>query len=115
MSLQGRFGAAVLLCAFFGSPALAAEFKLGIEPSYPKEQAQEIYKPLLDYLKKSTGHTFVLVVPRNYHFLWRDLRQNAQLDFTLEEAHFVDYRVQRHGFEPLVRTVEPTNYTLLAQ
>lgn len=109
--------AAVVLIAFaaLGPQAHAAEFKLGIEPSYPAGQAEEIYRPLLEYLNKSTGHTFTLVVPRNYHFLWRDLRQNAQVDFTFEEAHFVDYRVKRHGFEPLARTVEPTNYTLLAQ
>jgi ABC-type phosphate/phosphonate transport system substrate-binding protein len=115
MSLKRRACTALVLCAAFWQTASAAEFKLGIEPSYPRDQAQEIYKPLLDYLQKTTGHTFVLVVPRNYHFLWRDLRQNAPLDFALEEAHFVDYRVKRHGFEPLVRTVEPTNYTLLAQ
>ena len=115
MSLHRRACTALLLCAAIWQTASAAEFKLGIEPSYPRDQAQEIYKPLLRYLKKTTGHDFVLVVPRNYHFLWRDLRQNAPLDFALEEAHFVDYRVKRHGFEPLVRTVEPTNYTLLAQ
>lgn len=115
MSLHRRACTALLLCGAFWQTASAAEFKVGIEPSYPRDQAQEIYKPLLDYLQKSTGHTFVLVVPRNYHFLWRDLRQNAPLDFAFEEAHFVDYRVKRHGFEPLVRTTEPTNYTLLAQ
>jgi ABC-type phosphate/phosphonate transport system substrate-binding protein len=115
MSLHRRACTALLLCAAFWQTASAAEFKIGIEPSYPRDQAQEIYKPLLDYLNKATGHTFVLVVPRNYHFLWRDLRQNAPLDFAFEEAHFVDYRVKRHGFEPLVKTTEPTNYTLLAQ
>jgi ABC-type phosphate/phosphonate transport system substrate-binding protein len=115
MILQSRVCAAIVLCFALCRPSLAAEFRIGIEPSYPPEQAQEIYKPLLDYLQKSTGHTFILVVPRNYHFLWRDLRQNAPLDFAFEEAHFVDFRVTRHGFEPLVRTSEPTNYSLLAQ
>lgn len=114
MKLRCRAGAGLLLLAVMCPPALAAEFTLGIEPSYPKEQAQQVYQPLLDYLHKSTGHTFKLVVPRNYHFLWRDLRQNKPLDFTFEEAHFVDYRVQRYGFEPLVRTAEPTSYSLLA-
>jgi ABC-type phosphate/phosphonate transport system substrate-binding protein len=115
MRFKKRALAVLVLCAGLCQTVTAAEFKIGIEPSYPKDQAEEIYKPLLDYLSKSTGHTFVLVVPRNYHFLWRDLRNNAQLDFTFEEAHFVDYRIQRHGFEPLARTAEPTSYTLLAQ
>jgi ABC-type phosphate/phosphonate transport system substrate-binding protein len=115
MSLRSRACTVLLLCAAVWQTASAADFKIGIEPSYPREQAQEIYKPLLQYLGKTTGHNFILVVPRNYHFLWRDLRQNAPLDFAFEEAHFVDYRAKRHGFEPLVRTIEPTNYTLLAQ
>jgi ABC-type phosphate/phosphonate transport system substrate-binding protein len=114
MTFHARVCAAIVLCAAICQPLAAAEFKIGIEPSYPKDQAEEIYKPLLDYLEKSTGHTFTLVVPRNYHFLWRDLRNNVPLDFTLEEAHFVDYRVQRANFEPLVRTTEPTSYTLLS-
>lgn len=104
----------LVLSAGLSAQAQAAQFKLGIEPSYPRDQAQEVYKPLLEYLNKSTGHTFTLEVPRNYHFLWRDLRQNKPVDFTLEEAHFVDFRVQRYGFEPLVRTAEPTSYALLA-
>lgn len=115
MGLQRRAPAMLLgLFAVTCQPLSAAQFQLGIEPSYPKDQAQEIYKPLLDYLNKATGHTFVLAVPRNYHFLWRDLRQNKPVDFTFEEAHFVDFRVQRYGFEPLVRTAEPTSYALLA-
>ena len=114
MSVQRRAGAALVLFAAMSPPLLAAQFTRGIEPSYPREQAQEVYKPLLDYLNKSTGHTFTLVVPRNYHFLWRDLRQNKPVDFAFEEAHFVDFRVQRYGFEPLARTAEPTSYALLA-
>ncbi len=115
MSLIGRFGVTVLVGFVVSLPLGAAEYKFGIEPSYPPDQALEIYKPLLDYLNKSTGHTFKLVVPRNYHFHWRDLKRNEPLDFTFEEAHFVDFRIQRHGFAPLVRTAEPTSYSLLAQ
>lgn len=95
--------------------AHAAEFKFAVEPSYPVDQAQQIYKPLLDYLGKSTGHTFSLVVARNYHFHWHDLRQNTPVDFAFEEAHFVDFRVSHQQFEPLVRTAEATSYALLAQ
>src|SRR5688572_26505187 len=115
MSVIGRFGVAMLAGMFLAPAAWSATYKLGIEPSYPPDQALEVYKPLLDYLKKSTGHTFTLVVPRNYHFLWRDMKRNEPLDFTFEEAHFVDFRIQRFGFTPLVRTVEPTAYALLAQ
>ena len=86
-----------------GSAAMAAEYTLAVEPNYPPAQAQQVYKPLLDYLSKSTGHTFVLKTASNYHVYWRDLRSGAKTDFAFEEAHFTDYRRDRLGFTPLVR------------
>lgn len=105
--------AAFALSGFFSGSAAAAELKLMVEPSYSPKQAAEVYKPLLTYLAKSTGHTFTLVAPRNYHFFWRDLRSNTPVDLMFAEAHFTDFRIQRWKAEPLVRTAEKTSYTLV--
>lgn len=96
-----------------GSGMARAEFKLVAEPIYPPEKAREVYKPLIAYLNKATGEKFVLVAPRNYHFYWRDLKQTEGVDFAIDEAHLADYRIQRYKFLPLVRTAEPTSYTLV--
>lgn len=102
------------LVAMFGSmQANAATYTLTVEPNYPPAQAQEVYKPLLGYLSKSTGHTFVLKIAPNYHVHWRDMRGKAKVDFTFEEAHFTDYRAKRQRMIPQVRVVENTKYTLL--
>ncbi len=111
IALRAALLVATLLLA---SRAQAEDFTLLVEPSYPVDQAEEVYKPLVDYLSRTTGHKFKLVVPRNYHFHWRDLRQNAAVDFTYEEAHFIDYRVKRFGFEPLVKRTTPSAYVVLA-
>lgn len=94
--------------------AAAAEVTLMVEPSYPPDQAAEVYKPLVDYLAATTKHQIKLLTPRNYHFFWRDLRQNTPVDLIFAEAHFTDFRIQRFKAEPLVRTAERTSYTLLA-
>lgn len=104
----------LLLLMLASGGALAADYTVSVEPSYPVQQAHDVYQPLLDYLGKATGHRFVLQYPSNYHSLWRDIRANTPIDFTFEEAQFVDYRAQRFGFEPLVRTAEPTSYALIA-
>ena len=91
----------------------AATYTLTVEPNYPPAQAQEVYKPLLTYLSKSTGQNFVLKIAPNYHVHWRDMRNKSKVDFTFEEAHFTDYRAKRQRMIPLVRVVEPTKYTLL--
>ncbi len=111
---RGTQGLALLAGLLLSASATADTFTFAAEPSYPPDQAQEVYKPLIDYLGRTTGHTFTLVIPRNYHFHWRDLRLNKPIDFVYEEAHFVDYRAQRFGFEPLVRRSTPTVYTVLA-
>ena len=96
-----------------GSADVRADYKLVAEPIYPPEKSAEVYKPLIAYLNKATGEKFVLVTPRNYHFYWRDLKQTEGVDFAIDEAHLADYRLQRYKFVPLVRTAEPTSYTLV--
>lgn len=112
-----RKGTQAALAALFGiavsGPALAAEYKLLVEPSYNVQRSTEVYQPLVEYLSKATGHKITLVTSRNYHFFWRDVRQNAPVDFMFAEAHFTDFRAKRFQFEPIARTIENTSYTLL--
>jgi hypothetical protein len=103
---------AISLSAFSIS-AMAANYTVSVEPNYPASQAQEIYKPLLSYLSKATGHTFTLKTANNYHAYWRDVLANTPTDFTFEESHFADFRIQRFGFIPMVRVAEPTQFSLL--
>lgn len=106
---------ALSLAALAGADGvLAAEYRFTAEPIYAPEAARGIYKPLLDYLSRETGETFVLVTPPNYPGYWRTLLQPGNTDFSYDEAHFADYRIARSGFVPLVRTAESTSYTLLA-
>ncbi len=97
-----------------GASASAAEFTLTVEPNYPPDQAEQVYRPLLDYLAASTGHTFKLRTAGNYHVYWRDLRAGTRTDFAFEDPHFTDFRANRLGFTPLVRVAESARYSLLA-
>jgi hypothetical protein len=113
-ALAPLMGSVLWLSSTLLSHATAADYKVTLEPSYPPERSAQVYQPLLDYLSKETGHRFTAVTPRNYQFHWRDMRQNAETDFVLEEAHFTDYRAQRFSFRPLARLAERTSYSLVA-
>jgi hypothetical protein len=102
-----------LALLLFGGIAQATDFTVTVEPNYPPAQAQDVYRPLLAYLSKATGHRFILKTSANYHVFWRDLRSGAPTDFAFEEAHFTDYRINRQRFTPLVRVTDPTKFTLL--
>lgn len=105
---------ACLSLLFGASTASAAEYRFTPEPTYNPVSAEEVYKPLLDYLHKATGETFILVTPANYSSYSKDLRTPDSTDFSYDEAHFADYRIQHSKFIPLVRRLQPTSYTLLA-
>lgn len=118
--MSKRFGIRQRLAALFAASALsfapvvfAADYSFWVEPIYPPAKSAEVYKPLMEYLSKATGHKFTLVAPKNYHFYWRDLRQNQKADFSFDEAHLVDFRVQRYQYVPLVHTAEKQSYTLV--
>lgn len=113
---HGRLATSLACLALLltGQTAAAAEYRFTPEPAYPPVSAEEVYKPLLDYLSKATGETFVLNTPANYSSYWREIRQPDNTDFSYDEAHFADYRIQRSNFIPLVRRLQPTSYTLQA-
>jgi len=95
----------------------AADFRVSIEPHYSPQRAAEVYAPLEAYLNqalKPLNHRVTFVYPRNFHFFWRDVRQNAPVDFMIAEAHLTDYRAKRFQFEPFVKTAEKTSYAVLA-
>lgn len=115
MARKAIAGLATVLLTVTADVATAAEYTFAVEPSYTAEKAAEVYKPLIDYLNKSTGETFRLVASKNYHFYWSDLRANKKWSFVFDEAHFTDYRIKRFNYKPLVRTAENTSYVLLSE
>jgi len=113
MNIRCKLAIATVFSMFLAGAANAVDFTVTVEPNYPPAQAQQVYKPLLAYLSKATGHRFVLKTAGNYHVYWRDMRSGAATDFAFEEAHFTDYRVNRQRFIPLVRVADPTKFVLL--
>lgn len=106
---------ATLLAAFvlLSLPmAKAANYTLAVEPTFPADQAREVYGPLLAYLNRSTGFRFSLRVAPNFNQHWRDLRAGTGADVVFEEGHFFDYRHKRSGYLPLARTVEDSAFII---
>lgn len=91
----------------------AGELTLMVEPSYSPARLAEVFEPLATYLGNAIGRPVRLVTPRNYHFFWRDIRQNTPVDLMFAEAHFTDYRAQRFGTVPIARTAEGLSYSIL--
>ncbi|MEM9301094.1 MAG: PhnD/SsuA/transferrin family substrate-binding protein [Pseudomonadota bacterium] len=104
---------ALVLAAALLGVAKAETYNLVVQPIYTPARAQEVYAPLAEYLTRATPHTFNLVVPKNFHHYWADMRRRDDWHFVFDDAHFTDYRVQKFGYVPLAKTVEQASFTLL--
>ncbi|MDT8438023.1 MAG: PhnD/SsuA/transferrin family substrate-binding protein [Wenzhouxiangellaceae bacterium] len=91
----------------------ATALKLLVHPDYPPDQARLVYQPLVDYLRAATRLNITLEVDRNFHRYWLNARRNETPTLILEQAHMVAWRMQQHGFRPLVTTAAPRTFSLL--
>lgn len=82
-------------------------------PVFAPEQAELVYRPLVNYLNEVTPYRFDLLIARDFHRYWLDIRRGATPDLVLEEAHITAYRIAESDYEPLVAAVNPINYSLL--
>ncbi|MFW5815370.1 MAG: phosphate/phosphite/phosphonate ABC transporter substrate-binding protein [Wenzhouxiangella sp.] len=101
------------LSALASSPVRAQNHVLQVHPTFPPQQAELVYQPLLDYLNATTGHQFELQTARDFHRYWVDIRRGQQPDLVLEDAHLIALRIERDGFRPLARASTPTTFSLL--
>lgn len=62
-------------------------------PRESAERAVEIYKPIADYLTKSTGERFIYKQPSSWTEYSRGM-QNKEYDLVFDGPHFVSWRIQ---------------------
>jgi ABC-type phosphate/phosphonate transport system substrate-binding protein len=112
MKIRSLLAACAMVLASNAVQAQAKVLNFAVQPTYSPEQIAEVYKPFLAYLQKTTGYQIKLVTFRNFTSYWQEMRERRGWDLTFDEAHFTDYRIQRMGFEPLVRAAESGAYVL---
>lgn len=92
----------------------ARALNLVVEPLYPPERSRDVHKPLIDYLRESTGLDIQLVTPENYHKYWTQIRVREDFDLVYDAPHMTDFLIQRRDYEPLAKADTPTRFTLVA-
>lgn len=95
------------------SESAAETFVFQGHPIFTPDQAQLVYQPLVNYLNDVLPYRFELETAPDYHRYWLSIRRGENPHLILEEPHLVSYRMERHGFTPLVRAEEPITYSLL--
>ncbi len=88
--------------------------ELLVNPIYLPDQAELVYQPLVDYLREETGLDLRLTTVRNFHRYWLEARRDDAAPLILEDSHMAAWRMNNHGYTPLVTTQRPITFSLLA-
>lgn len=88
-------------------------FRIQPHPIYTPDQAESVYRPLIDYLNSATDFRFELQIARDFHRYWLDIRRGLQPDLVFEDAHIIAMRMNRDAYVPLVRADSPGSFSLL--
>jgi hypothetical protein len=114
-----RFGIAagliwtVAASAASTDPSPGAPLTLVIQPAQDDVPTPNGYPALAAYLAETSGSRVSIVVPPNFLAHWETIRRNRGVDLVLDDAHFTDYRVQRLGFQVLVKLPGVAGYSLV--
>lgn len=108
-----RILAAGLFLLFHCGSVKALDFHLSIQPVLPKADILAAYSPLAEYLSKQTGHNIQIKAHSNFLTYWSSLRQMKGFDFTLDAAHFTDYRVNKNKYTVLAKLPDTVSFTLV--
>lgn len=104
-------------CLFFLSAisgnSIAEKYTLSVQPILPAKQIKANYLPLSKYLSKKTGHEFTIVSYRDFLTYWIRMKSGKNLHFILDAAHFTDFRIQRKGYQVLVKIPDTVSFTVV--
>jgi len=103
-----------IILLVFTSQVIAKKFTLVIEPSYPINQAKEIYEPFKNWLSQQTGYELELVINKNYYTYWLKAKKDELPDFTLDAPHVAAYRMKNKGYTAVATTIEPLSFHLIS-
>lgn len=82
-------------------------------PIFSPETAEQVYRPLVDYLNDALPYRFDLELAPDYHRYWLSTRRGQSAHLVLEEPHLTAYRMEQYDYTPLVRADESITYSLL--
>lgn len=95
------------------TPESAETFVFQGHPIFSPETAELVYRPLVNYLNDALPYRFDLELSPDYHRYWLSTRRGQNPHLVLEEPHLTAYRMEEHGYTPLVRAQAPITYSLL--
>lgn len=110
---------AMLGVTFTAHPAHAQtggeDLVLAVQPILDPEQTRKAFQPLCDYLAAVTARKCTILTSTHFYPYWEIVRRGNGFNLALDAAHFTDYRIQKLGFEVLVKIPDTVSYSIITR
>jgi ABC-type phosphate/phosphonate transport system substrate-binding protein len=118
LKLRSRSRRAIFVVALtmLAGPAAGEDSALVllVQPLPREEMPAETLQPLADYIAALSGRSCRIDRPPNFPAYWEAVRRR-HYDLAFDAPYFADYRVQKFGFDVLVKTPETASYSLIVR
>lgn len=85
-----------------------------VQPLPREEMPAETLQPLAEYIAALSGRSCRIDTPPSFPAYWEAVRRR-RYDLAFDAPYFADYRVQKFGFDILVKTPETASYSLITR
>lgn len=102
----------IIFCLFSFSSANAKQYTFIVQPVFEANKIKQIYKPLVQYLQKKTGHNFKIMTAKSFISYWAQMKR-GKFDLILDAAHFTDYRIKNMHYTVLAKLPNTISFSLI--
>lgn len=95
------------------STCFAKEYRFVVQPIFKANKTTQIYRPLVQYLNKETGHTFKMVTAKSFLSYWEAMKR-GDYDLILDAAHFTSYRIKNMHYTILAKIPDTVSFSLIS-
>lgn len=93
MAFIKKINIAFIIFIYFYPVSAISDYLFAAPPRETPQKGEEIYKPIADYLSKSTGEKFIYRHPADWTEYSRGI-QNNEYDLVFDGPHFVSWRIE---------------------
>ena len=103
----------LLSVLLLGGTAKANELTLSVALGLSSQQAEQVYRPLVNYLSNATGQPVRLKTSTNALAHWQVMRREGY-DLVIDGPAFTAYRAAKMGYTVIAKFPDVLSFTLIA-
>lgn len=102
----------IVMCFLCFTNAYSKQYSFIVQPTFKPDKIKQLYRPLVEYLHKETGHSFNIHTAKSFITYWAQMKK-GKFDLILDAAHFTDYRIKNMHYTVLAKIPNTVSFSLI--